>query len=116
MKLKNFIFINRKVIKKSILILRKNDVIEIFYNKSYLIYLNKITKYFNLYLKKKNLSIYKNDKYKLIDIFNKSLYFENSYKTNTIIFLNNRIFFFYSSNILSFFLNYYLLKMYFWKI
>lgn len=103
---KNYIFINRIPFKESnlnsrncnLFLLKKNDFLEIIYNKYYFIYLKKKNNYLNVFQKNKEFYFknsklfYKSNFLKKLNnlnniFFNKFLFFEIDFKTLTIIFL-----------------------------
>ena len=107
-----YIFINRNVIfKKYICLINYFNILEFVFNKLYINYLIKIYALYKLKKKKKRIyKFYWN--FYVLDVFNKSYFFENCYKTGTIILILKDFTFFFISNYLSYYINYYLIKLY----
>lgn len=115
---KQFIYINRTNYNPGIMsILKKNDVIELIFNKLYIKYLEKILKIssLNKIKKKYKLKSKLTPCYYFFDFFNKTINYESSFKSNTIILFYNNFNLFNLANYYSFFFNYYLLKLYRWR-
>ena len=119
---KNKIFLNRSVLKNSEILLKKGDLIEIFYWKFYFFYLIKLNSYLfkvnQKNFKSKNidlsLRILNNKFAKILNysyntIFSKYIFFENDFSTLSFFFVYNNI------KLTSNFFSYFYFCLYKWK-
>lgn len=110
----NNIFLNRNnLLKNKMINLYKGDIVEFTISNYFYLYLSKINNYFNIIKLKKKNKQYLN--FFFFDLFNKSKNCESSFKSNSLIFINNLINYRFVSNYFNFFINYYLIKLYKWK-